>query len=328
MAWQAEFAEITAKTHTEQGIWWLNGFWLDGAEAYKEDIWTMVHQFIEVQTGDKKRYGKRMQDIKEDPDLDEFKSHRILEVMGEVLTVIALRKRLKEMDIDNNKRMSITEYMLSKYEKKPEEVVNCPQGEVEPEKLAAAQAACNAASDALAKSADEAEQAAKAQTAAEAALVSSEAAEAAVKAAEVELQASVDEITALEEAKAKLLEKYQKVIDDPAAGAVKKGRAVSEKEQCLSEDPLPLRKAKITQGAALKRVQKARKVAEQETAKSAAAAVAAAQAREEADAAKIVADTALAEAMAQLDDIKKKGGTPLGQIWWMERELAEKQKFM
>lgn len=319
---------VTAKTHTDQGIWWLNAFWADGAEAYKEDIWTMVHQFIEVQTGDKKRYGKRMVEIKEDSDLDEFKSHRILELMGEVLTVLALRKRLKALDIDNNKRMSITEYLLAKYEKTPDEIVNCAQGDVEPALLAAAQAACDAASNALDTASTEAEAAAQAKQASEDALAASEAAEASVKAAEAELQASIDEITALEEAKAAKVAKCQAIIDDPNAGVVKKGRANAEKEQTLSEDPLPLRKAKITQAASLRKVTKARKVAEEETAKSAAAAETAAKAKDDADAAKGAADAALADAMAQLEVIKKKGGSPLGQIWWMERVLQEKQKFM
>jgi len=327
MSWKSEFAELTAKTHTEQGIWWLNGFWKAGAEDYKEDIWTVVHQFIECQIDGPVLYGSKKQEYKEEADLDEFKSHRILEIMGETLTVVALRKRLKELDIDNNNRMAISEYLLDKYKKTPEELVNAPQGDLDPAKLAAAQAACDAAGDALAAAQADAQAAAAAKKAAEVALEVAQAAEAEVRAAEAELQAAIAEITRLEEEKAEKIAKCQAIIDSDA-GAVKKGRAVQEKEQTLAEDPLPLRKAKITQQAALRKVEKARKLAEEETAKSAAAAEAAAAAKEEADRSEKAAEQALQEALAALEELKKKGGTPMGKIWWMERVLAEKKKFM
>lgn len=328
MSWKEEFGEVCTKTHTEQGIWWLNGFWKDGAEEYKEDIWTTVHQFIECQLGRKKLYGSKVEEFKEDADLGELESHRILELMGETLTVVALRKRLKELDLDSNKRMAISEYLLDKYKQKPQTLVDAPQGEVDPAKLAAAQAACDAAGAALDEAARNVEISTKAKAEAEAALAAAEEAEAQVKAAEAVLQAAIAEIEALEEAKRAKIAKCQAIIDDPSAGVVKKGRAVSEKEQVLAEDPLPLRKAKITQKAALRKVEKARKKAEEETAKSAAASAAAAQAKEEADAAKKAADEAVAEATRQLDALKKKGGVPLGKIWWMERTMEEKKKYM
>lgn len=354
--WKAKFGEITALTHTEQAIWWLNGFWEEGAKDYAEDIWKMTHQFIECQIDGPILYGNKKQEIKEDSDLDEFKSHRILEIMGEVLTVVALRKKLCALDLDNNKRMAISEYLLDKYSKTPQELVKAPQGDVDPAELAACSAACDAASAALDQaSADNeaasaaltastaaAKHAAEEKTTADAALAKAEAAEAAVKAAEAELQAALDEIAALELAKQTLIDKCQAIIDDPATGAVKKGRAVQEKEQALCEDPLPLRKAKITQGAALKKVEKARKVCEAETAASAAAAASAAKAKEEADAAEAeavktkataeaaeaAAEKALAEAQKALDDLKSKGGgSPQGKLWWMERLLTEKKKY-
>ena len=36
-------------------------------------------------------------------ELDEFWSHKFLESVGETLTVIQLRERLKAIDVDNNK---------------------------------------------------------------------------------------------------------------------------------------------------------------------------------------------------------------------------------
>lgn len=298
--WEAKFGELTAKTHSEQGIWWLNGFWEDGAKDYAEDIWKCVHQFIECQIDGPVLYGSKKQDFKEESDLDEFKSHRILEIMGETMTVVALRKRLMALDIDNNKRMAISEYLLDKYKKTPLQLVNSPQSDTDPAELKRCQDACDAAGTALDN--------------ASSALEAAQKAEAEVKQAEAELQASLEEIATLEKAKADKIAACEKIIDDPSAGAVKKGRAVQEKEQTLAEDPLPLRKAKITQAAALKRTEKARKVCEEETAKS--------------EAAKKLAEEALKAAEDALNEMKSKGtGSPQGRIWWMERTLTEKKKF-
>jgi len=82
---------------------------------------------------------------------------------------------------------------------------------------------------------------------------------------------------------------------------VKQGKAKNELAQLKGEDPLPLRKAKLTLSAALKRAEKATAAAE----------------------------AAFAEAEAQLEAIKKAGGgVAQGRIWWMERELTEKKKYM
>jgi len=139
-------------------------------------------------------------------------------------------------------------------------------------------------------------------------------AEAPLKKANEELATVVAEIAALEKAKADKLAELQGIISDGSVGAVKKGKASQEKAQLEAEDPLPLRKAKITQEAALKRVEKAR-------APFTAATEAAEQAR-------IAADRAFKEAREYLEELMKKGGTPHGTLWWMERVLTEKQKFM
>jgi hypothetical protein len=38
---------------------------------------------------------------------DEFWSHKFLEDLGETLTAIALREKLREIDVDFNKKMSV-----------------------------------------------------------------------------------------------------------------------------------------------------------------------------------------------------------------------------
>jgi hypothetical protein len=356
MAWVEKFAALTALTHSEQAQWWLNGFWEEGAKDYAEDMWRITHSFIELQIDGPVLYGSKKQQFEEGCDLDEHKSHRILEKLGETMTVVALRKRLKELDIDNNKKMAISEYLIDKYQKTPQQLVSSPQGQVDPEALAAAQEACDNASAAMDDAAEAADQASKtleasikaaaeastAKDAAEAALADAQTAEQAVKKAEAELQATVDEIAGLEKTKADKIAKFQAIIDDASASGVKKGKATQEKAALEGEDELPLRKAKITQNAALKRVQKVRKAAEEKTALADEAAQAATNAKTaadkasaEADQAKTTADeaaklaeTAMSDAQEALDKLKSAGtGAPQGKLWWMERIMKEKKKF-
>jgi hypothetical protein len=217
------FKEIVNKTHTEQAIWFLNGFWEDGLEAEAEKVWEIVHLVLEVQLDRKVRYGRKLDTYEEECDLEEHKAHRLLEMMGETQTVVALRKRLTALDIDNNHRMAVTEFLLDRYKKTPTQVIESPQGSVDPRKLAAAQEACDAAIEAYQKAADEAKAAAAAlkasQEAAAEAAASKEAADKAqveaekaaddVRAAEAEAQAAFDAIKALEDAKAAKVAKYQ-----------------------------------------------------------------------------------------------------------------------
>ena len=39
MTAQAKFLELTRKKYVEQAIWFLNGFWNEGAENEAENIW-------------------------------------------------------------------------------------------------------------------------------------------------------------------------------------------------------------------------------------------------------------------------------------------------
>ena len=58
----------------------------------------------------------------------------------------------------------------------------------------------------------------------------------------------------------------QAKIDDPSTSGMQKAKATNELAQIKSEDPLPLRRAKITQEAALRKAQKQKKVADAATA--------------------------------------------------------------
>jgi hypothetical protein len=268
-AWKADWTDLTNKTHTEQAVWFMNGFW-DEDKNDAERIWDYVHAMIEIHCDSQKTYGSLTWEGKEGNDLDQFKSHRFLEKFGETLTVKKLAAELKKIDIDNNKRMCMSEYLLFKYGKTGEQVANAPQGGGSPEKYDAAKKSFNnariALQDAIAKKTE-------LQTA--------------LAALEKEEKAYNDAITKLENKKT-----------DTRLSTTKRNSAAVQLDMLKSEDPMPLRKAKITSSAAIRKSKKAEK-----------------KAKKEFDAAK-----------AQFDALKKTGGVAYGEIWWMERELAEIQK--
>lgn len=103
---------------------------------------------------------------------------------------------------------------------------------------------------------------------------------------------------------------------------MKVNTAKNELAQLLGQDPLPLRKAKLTQKAALKKQKKMLKIASKQEKKASAASDAAEKAREESEA-------AVAEAKEVLNDLKENSdGISHGNIWWMEKELSEREKYM
>jgi len=166
-----------------------------------------------------------------------------------------------------------------------------------------------------------------------------------------------------QEAKVKKVEKERKAQEDAYHGQIKaleqrsndtslstvqKSKAVNELAQLKSQDPLPLRQAKITQEAKVKKVEKERKAQEAATAKATEAAHKAASAKKAAEeqvpkaeaarkeSEKIAAELEAAEgelakkfeaAQKALEAAKSKGGAPLGAIWWLEKELSEMKKF-
>ena len=269
------------------------------------------------------------------------------------MTIIKLRETLRTIDVDNDKRMSLTEYLMYCYKKDAVQVCTCPQGENK-EGIAKAQAMvaqaqaaveeCVAKFEAAKKieaAAAEAEADAKAK-AAEAAAKAADAEEKAriASAAEAEQQAALDALNAEEKAYndkiAALTAKTQ------TGSSFQKSLAANELAQLKSEDPLPLRKAKITQQATLKKAEKAANILREAQAAAQAAADTAAEAAREAEAKRVDATNAaneleaavqeanakLQEANDFLEEEKQKGGVAQGDIWWMQRELEEKKKYM
>jgi len=373
-AWKGQFDTLCKKTHSQQAVWWLNGFWDKGAEKEAQTIYDMVQKFKELDYGGKviEVKGKQKEktaEYKEGCDLDEFKAHRFLETYGETLTVVELRKRLEAIDIDKNKKVALSEYLLFKYKKGPQELVDAPQGDNQKE-IQAAQAQVaeldSALKDLQQKQQElaalledqkvEEERARKAlqeskeaKEVADKALELQQAAEAKVRAAEAELRAAVEDLKKQEDDYKHRVTALEAKSQDTSLSTVQKSKAVNELAQLKGEDPLPLRKAKITQEAALRKVEKERKAAEAATAAatqkaeaSAAAKKAAEEAAEKAEEARIATEgkskevetavsetqTKLDEAVATLETLKKKSGSAQGALWWMSKEVEEARKWL
>jgi len=232
-------------------------------------------------------------------ELDEFWAHKFLESFGETLTILELREKLKKIDLDVNGKMGLLEYLCFKYNKTVKQCVEAPQGGNE-ELLAAAQAKLNDVQTAL--------------IAQQAALEEQRVQEEKVKKAEAELRDAVAELKAQEDAYHAKIQALEQKANDASGTVVSRNKAANELAQVKGEDPLPLRKAKITQEASLRKVEKERKAAEVATLNLEA------KVRE--------LEKLFQEAEAQLKKLREMGGSSQGAIWWMTRELKEAQKYL
>jgi len=277
----AKWEELSTKCFKDQAIWALNGFW-DIMEKDAELVWNWCQTLGELHQ-DKHADGC---------DLDEFWSHKFLETLGETMTVIEMREKFRKIDADFNKRMSLIEYLMFRYNIEPHAMVTAPQGG-DQEQINKAQAMVDSAQ--------------KAVDAMNAALAEAKKAVEAAVAAENENKAALEELRAQEKAFEDKKAALEKTKNDLSIGIVKRNSAANQLDQMLSEDPLPLRKAKINQNAAVKKSERATKAAE---------------------AAVKNAETKLQEALDFLQRAKQSGGVARGAIWWMEREITEKKKYL
>jgi hypothetical protein len=254
--------ELCNKTYKDQAVWFLNAFWHDFAQKEAENVWKWVELCVDLD--DQKKAGTA---------LDELKAHRFLEKIGDTHTVLQLRSQLRKAsaigESERPKTVPISHYFLFRFECDWHRLVNASQGD-NAESLAEAQ-----------KAVDEAVRTAKACQEAEREL---QAALADVKKQEEERDQKTKELTAQSE----------------SGGVVARNKAKALLSQHLAEDPLPLRKAKITLEAAVKKAEKAT-----------AAAV-----------------KAQADAEERLRILSATAGSAQGAIWWMERELTEAKRFM
>jgi len=286
------FGALASKTHKEQAIWFLNSMWEKGCgEAQAESLWKQVEMYNGL-------------DLKKRADgceLDELNAHVFLEKLQETMTVKQLRDKLREIGWEKRPMMfPITIYLILKYHADWHYLVNASQGD----NTAAVERAqkmldeANAAVDEAIRTAEASKKAAEAARATEEAAKKA-AAEAAARQAEaqeakVEMERAVAEVKSQEDARDNKTKDLQKKSEE--GGAVSRNKAKAELAGHLSEDPLPLRKAKITLEAADRKAAKTLKAATEAREKADAAAAAAEQARKEAEAAAQKAEAAREEA--------------------------------
>jgi len=163
-----------------------------------------------------------------------------------------------------------------------------------------------------------------------------------VKKAEDEAKKALADLHAQEKAYKDACDSLDAKAKDDKASSMKRSMAATELAQLKSKDPLPLNKAKITQAAAVKRVEAERKKADEATQKclektkeveEQTKKVAEQTRLCEEQTIKVEADqkateAKTVEAQAALDELKKKGGVAHGQVWWMERSVIEAQKYL
>ena len=273
------------------------------------------------------------------------------------MTVRELRAKLRSTgaigESERPKKVPLTHYLLFRYNADWHALVNSAQGDNSVEiakaqkmldEVSAAFQECQrtatAASQALLAAETSAAKAKQREEASKIAAEQSRVAEEEAKVALAELEAALAEVKAQEDAynsKTALLQKKSS-----EGGVVSMNKAKAELAQHLAEDPLPLRKAKITQEAAVKRADRAKssaadaRVAAENAAKEATAArqdaekarEASAKAKAAAEAALEDASSKLKEAEAYLEEVKSQPGCAHGALWWIERELHEQKAYL
>ncbi|KAL6070573.1 Merozoite surface protein 3a [Balamuthia mandrillaris] len=376
--------DLSSKTYKEQAVWFLNAFWEDFAKDEAERLWKFKHQCDELD------HAKKAQGCA----LDELQAHRFLEKFNETMTVQSMRDKLRSTGAIGAKvkLVPLIHILIIRFNVDWHTLVNAPQGSKE--EIAKAQQLLDEVQAAFQESEARAAEAAAALKEAKAREADAKAREAEAKAAEADAKAREAEAhSRAEEAKATEAEAVAKEEELRAAkeeqeaalaevkaqedaynnktaelkraseegGLVSRNKAKNELAQHLQEDPLPLRRAKITLEAAVKKAEKAAQIAAdarsaaEESARQAEAAAQQAssaraaaeqaarqaeqaraqaeQARQHSERAKEAAEEALEEAKRKVEEAEAylqevKARLPQGAIWWMERELHEARAYL
>jgi len=282
--------DLCAKTYKEQAVWFLNAYWKTFGEKEATNIWNFTN-IIGGLDEEKKAAGNQ---------LDELNGHRFLEKCDKTLTVVSLREKLGKAGIDKNtkrKYIPLTHFLIIHYNVSPSELANASQGDNE-EEVRRAQQMLEQVQVALAEAQKTAEAAKKALAAA--------------KQAQIELEAALAELKAQEDAFNSRTQELQRKSEQ--GSVVQMNKAKNELAQHLSSDPLPLRRAKITTEAAVKKAERTTRESE--------------EARKAAEHALVVAEQKVEEAEAYLNEVKSRPGSAKGALWWIERDLHEAKAYL
>jgi len=242
-----------------------------------------------------------------------LKHINFLESLGETLTVMALREKLRQIDVDNNSRMALIEYLIFKYGKSIEQVVNAPQSDNR-EELEAAQKKIAHAQQSLITVQEKLREESIA-------LESQRKAEDEARKAEAENKAALEELKKQEDDYKNKIDTLTAKSQDQSGSLVSRNKAASELAQLKQEDPLPLRKAKITQESSVRKAEKTTQAAKESRLK-------AEEKHHQVETATKEAELLFVEAQNYLEEVKAKGGSSAGDIWWMQRELTEAKKYL
>jgi len=301
-----KLANLVNKPYKDQATWFLNAYWDQFGSAEAERVWSWVKKLSQLDT-EKHAEGNGV---------DEVLAHRFFESQNETMTVVELREGLRSTGAigpsERPKIVPLTHVLLFKFREKVnwKTLVNTKGDNTaeiqEAQRLLDQVFAAFQESDKQAQLARNAENEARVQ-------------EAPFKAAQEELEAAVADVKSQEDAYNKKAEDLKRRSEEGTV--VQQNKAKNELAQHLQEDPLPLRKAKVTLEAARKKAEKARAPFE-------AATKAAEVARAKAEEALEQTRKRVADAEAYLAEVKAKPGTPHGAIWWLERELAEQKSYL
>jgi len=198
-------------------------------------------------------------------------AHRFLEKCDKTLTVVTLRQKLSAGGVDKGQKrkyVPLAHFLIIHYNVSYKTLVNASQGDNE-------------------------EEVAKAQKMLEEAIAALDAA----RRAQEELEASLRELKAQESAYNNKTEELKQKSSQ--GSVVQMNKAKNELAQHLAEDPLPLRRAKITTEAATKKAEKAK-----------------AEAARKVD-----------EAQQFLNEVRQRPGSAKGALWWIDRELHEARAY-
>ena len=279
----------------------------------RENLWKYCARFVELDTA--AGAGGH--------DLDEFAAHRFLEKAIKPMTIKELRSELDGIDIDDNKRMSLLEFLVFHHEGASFEALAeyVPSGspaalalvaaaEAEMVKVKGALEAVTAAAAAAKESAD----AARGTSA-----IAKKAAADAAAAADASARAAAA-LVAEEKAKADAIDAQAVLSTDDSLSTVKRNRAVAQLAILRAEDSQPLRTARITASAAERAARKAAAAATSAAADSANAEGAARSAADAAKAKIAEAHAAVAATATRIEEAKEgaagSGGAD-GTFWWL-----------
>jgi len=282
---KADFEKVCCSKYQDQAKFFLNAFWVEISKN-TEDVYVAWQKFLDL---DKQQWSalpeaKRSETWTEGNALDEFWSHKFLETVGKTMSVVEFRKEFQKIDANVDKKMGMVEYLLWEHKQTVKELINRPQGSGDGGEIIKAQRLLDEVSAAFA----DAEKRKKELADAEADLKK--------------------ELAALKEQEDSYNAKTKDLTTKSEGSGVSAMRAKNELAQHLAEDPLPLRKAKLSTEAATKKAERARLKQEEAVAECA---------------------KRLADAEAFLQSLMAQGNGPaLGTLWWIDRELKEKKKYL